>query len=240
MNISAAVSARLRNFLVRLGGDLTDRQVRVIRGGFKYLEAGSILRQHGYVLGDVERWVTAREQLFDMIASEVGGRQALYMEFGVWKGHTTRYWCNLLTNPNSLIHGFDSFEGLPEDWVEGFRVRARGSFSTAGEIPLIDDSRVTFFKGWFDESLSRYAIPDHDVLIVNLDADLYSSTKLVLDRLAPWIVPGTYIYFDEFNCPNDELRAFIEFEQLSPYKFRIRGATYSMQCVVLQCVDRNQ
>jgi len=46
---------------------------------------------------------------------------------------------------------------------------------------------------------------------VVFDADLYSSTKLVLDYLGDTIVPGSYLYFDDFSHRNDEMRAFDEF-----------------------------
>ena len=77
MKSFALVSASLRNFLVRLGGLLTVRQIGVLRGVLKYLEAGSLLAQHGYTLRDVGRWVKVREQLFDLIASEIGERCVL-------------------------------------------------------------------------------------------------------------------------------------------------------------------
>jgi len=50
---------------------------------------------------------------------------------------------------------------------------------------------------------------------LRLDADLYSSTKTVLDLLGDGIIPGTVIAFDEFfNYPawrEGEYRAFTEF-----------------------------
>jgi hypothetical protein len=50
---------------------------------------------------------------------------------------------------------------------------------------------------------------------LHMDADLYSSTRTVLDMMAPRIVPGTVIVFDEFfNYPGwreGEYRAFMEF-----------------------------
>src|ERR1017187_1233263 len=60
-------------------------------------------------------------------------------------------------------------------------------------IPQIDDNRVEFFKGWF-ETLPKYRCPPHEVLVINLDADLYSPTISVLRALQINIVPGTYIY----------------------------------------------
>ena len=62
----------------------------------------------------------------------------------------TRYWSKLLQNPRSKLQGFDSFEGLPQDWLPH---RPRGYFSLHGEIPPVDDGCVQFFKGWFEQTL---------------------------------------------------------------------------------------
>src|SRR5258708_16542752 len=45
-----------------------------------------------------------------------------YLEFGVFSGGTIRYLAR--SKPNVPIHGFDSFEGLPEAW-SGFTLRHR-------------------------------------------------------------------------------------------------------------------
>lgn len=39
-----------------------------------------------------------------------------------------------------------------------------GAFDLGGEIPQFDDPRVRFFKGWFEDTLSEYGPPRHDVL----------------------------------------------------------------------------
>lgn len=74
-----------------------------------------------------------------------------------------RQWSKLLRNPASTLHGFDSFLGLPHDWtLEGHE---RGYFSTEGQVPEIDDPRVRFFVGWFEETLPQYEWPEHEVLV---------------------------------------------------------------------------
>lgn len=231
------MASSLHNSLMRVGEHLNFRAIHAFKGVAKYLEVGYLMRQMGYPIGQIGMWAGQREELFDLIAREVGDRQVLYLEFGVYQGAATRYWSKLLKNPKSRLHGFDSFEGLPEDWHEVKEVLGRGHFSTNGHIPVIDDERVQFFKGWFDQTLAAYAVPEHEVLVVNFDADLYSSTKCVFDRLGPYIVPGTYLYFDEFNCILDEMRAFREFSGKSPHRFKLRGSTPSLQKVLFQCVE---
>lgn len=52
-----------------------------------------------------------------MVGAEVGTIRVLYMEFGAAKGDATRMWAKLLRLPSTVLHGFDSFEGLPESWT---------------------------------------------------------------------------------------------------------------------------
>jgi hypothetical protein len=164
-----------------------------------------------------------RYAIFDLIASEVVNRRVLYLEFGVYQGESMRYWSNLLKNPESILHGFDSFEGLPERWGDA----PKGYFSKSGQIPKIHDKRVEFFKGWFKNTLLEYRLPAHDVLVLNMDADLYSSTKFVLDRLAGSLAVGDWLYFDEFSGWQHEFRAFREFVEETRMRFEaIAGSNH--------------
>ncbi|NQT17318.1 MAG: class I SAM-dependent methyltransferase [Planctomycetes bacterium] len=133
----------------------------------------------------------------------------LYCEFGVYTGDTINYIAQRA--PQHAIHGFDSFEGLPETWRTGF---AEGAFTMAG-LPRVREN-VELHKGWFDQSLPVWAeAHPGPVAFLHLDADLYSSTKTVFDILGDRIVPGTVIQFDEyFNYPGwqeGEFKAFGEF-----------------------------
>ena len=78
--------------------------------------------------------------------------------------------------------------------------------------------------------------PDHGVLMLNFDADLYSSTAYVLRLLGDAIVPGTYISFDEFNRQFHELRAFGEFIGRTCMRFSLLGATRTLEQVLFQRV----
>lgn len=187
------------------------------------------MKDHNFA---INHGLKIREQLYDRIAAQVSGKRVLYLEFGVFEGNVTRYWSQLLTNPETHLHGFDSFEGLPEAWHG--TDRGLGHFSTEGHIPQIDDSRVTFFKGWFEQTLPTYQAPEHDVLVVNLDADLYSSTAYVLKQIQHLLVPGTFIYFDEFNDRDHELKAFDEFLKATGITCSLFAAAATLQHVVFQ------
>ena len=183
----------------------------------------------------VERRVPDRSAVFAAVAEQVHDKPVLYLEFGVFKGASMRYWSAALNHPETRLHGFDSFEGLPEDFdVDG--PHTKGAFDVGGKVPQMDDSRVQFFKGWFNEVLPTYQLPKHEVLVIALDADLYSSTRYVLHRLHPFIKPGTFIYFDDMSRPEHEPRAFKEFMQESGLRFRLVAADYSLNTAFFECV----
>jgi hypothetical protein len=221
----------MKYWLTRAGQHLSRTAIHRLNATLNYLEVGRWMRAHGH---DTRRRFDRREQLYDLVGRQVADRDVLYMEFGVWRGDATRYWSKLLRNPRAKLHGFDSFEGLPEAWNFD---SPRGYFSVEGAIPKIEDPRVKFFKGWFEETLPQYRLPSHDVLILNLDADLYSSTRYVLERMRDAIAPGTYLFFDEFCDRLHEMRAFDEFVASTGMKFRLLGVTQTMAHALFRRVE---
>jgi hypothetical protein len=220
-----------KQLLTQVGRLLTPRMIHRLNAAVNYLEVGRWFATRGFVLPKRER---SRFDLFDVVAAELARRPVTYLEFGVWEGATMRYWSRTLRHEGSVLHGFDSFEGLPEDW----RYDARKSeFSTAGVTPRIDDTRVTFHKGWFESTLPTFVVPSNEVLFITLDADLYSSTRTVLTALETHIQPGTYLYFDEFSDRQHELRAFDEFLDSTGFSFRVVGATRALSQVIFQRVS---
>lgn len=140
---------------------------------------------------------------------EVADIAGLCCEFGVAAGQSINYLARLL--PKRTIFGFDSFEGLPEDWRDG---RGKGTFKLS-EPPKVARN-VVLIPGWFDQSLPIF-LKEHPepVAFLHLDCDLYSSTRTVFEALRKRIQPGTIILFDEFfNYPGwkeGEHKAFSEF-----------------------------
>jgi hypothetical protein len=144
----------------------------------------------------------------------------LFCEFGVFTGATINF---IASRTKAKVHGFDSFEGLPEKWREGFD---KGAFQMDG-LPRVKEN-VILHKGWFDKSVPVFAAKYRDsIAFMHMDADLYSSTRTVFDLLGDRIVPGTVIVFDEFmNYPgwqNGEFKAFQELVQQRQLKFSYIG-----------------
>lgn len=118
------------------------------------------------------------------------------LEFGVFQGNTITVIANKFTN--NTIHGFDSFEGLPEDWDIGHKIIPGDTFNRDGILPTVPKN-VKFWVGWFEDSLPKY-LNEHNepIKLLHIDCDLYSSTVTVLDALNPFIVKDTIIILDDF------------------------------------------
>ncbi len=145
-----------------------------------------------------------------------------YLEFGVASGSSFKWWLKNNKNPDSKFWGFDTFEGLPEDW----------HFYKKGDMrhdtPQPNDSRATFIKGLFQDTmysfLKNFDRPADGRLILHMDADLYSSTLFALTMLAPYLTPGDIIIFDEFNVANHEFAAWHDFVRSYYIKYDVLGA----------------
>jgi len=145
-----------------------------------------------------------------------------YLEFGVAGGLSYKWWLEHNKNPASKFYGFDTFEGLPEDWG-GFKA---GDMSTDSKFPQVNDTRANFVKGLFQQTLPEFLKnnPPQGRLMLHLDADLYSSTLYVLTSMAPHLKPGDILIFDEFTVPQHEFLAYSNFLQSYYLKFELIAA----------------
>ena len=166
------------------------------------------------------------------------------LEFGVWKAKSTN--CLASKFHNEIIYGFDSFEGLPEDWfltkTEEIASRPKGYFKK-NSLPKIRKN-ICLVKGWFNETipvwLSNTSIKQ--VKLIHIDCDLYSSTKQVLSLLTNYIVPGTVIIFDEFfpwdalekyeTWEEHEYKALKEWVEQNNIKFSVISRNNKQQCSI--------
>ena len=146
-----------------------------------------------------------RWALFDHAVSQsIKGRP--FYEFGVWRGEAFRY----LIKTFKKGYGFDTFEGIPEDWHD----ETAGSYSSDGNVPKIQGGE--FIVGKFDDTLPTFFLePRPMASVINFDADLYSSTICALNYAKPVIDQYTILIFDEFiinkNWEQDEYKALNEF-----------------------------
>lgn len=164
-----------------------------------------------------------RFKLYEHISAKenLAQQQINYLEFGVYKGSSFNWWINTNKNLDSKFYGFDTFEGLPENWG----TYAKGEMNA--NLPNISDGRAKFIKGLFQDTLFDFT-DTHPLnegrLILHLDADLFSSTLFTLSTLARYLKKGDIIIFDEFNVPNHEYFAFKVFTESFYIKSELIGA----------------
>jgi hypothetical protein len=145
------------------------------------------------------------------------------LEFGVFKGGSIRFLARQC--PGRTVHGFDSFDGLPEAWPEAGH--AQGDFSAGGHLPWVPPN-VQLHRGYFDASLPPWLEHHNDeIAFIHIDCNLYSSTKTIFDLLGERITPKTLIAFDDyFRFPRwqtGEHLAFMEFIETRSLSFEYIG-----------------
>ncbi len=151
---------------------------------------------------DMYKWVIEQEGLTAPIN---------YIEFGVAAGHSFKWWLAQNKAADSRFYGFDTFDGLPEDWGP-FK---KGSFSNDNALPEINDERGQFFKGLFQQTVPGFlqGLDTNKRNVIMMDADLYSATLYALTMLSPYLKKGDIIFFDEFVVPTHEFKAYLDFVQ---------------------------
>ncbi|TDH26227.1 class I SAM-dependent methyltransferase [Segetibacter sp. 3557_3] len=134
-----------------------------------------------------------------------------YLEFGVAAGHSFDWWMTKNTHPDARFYGFDTFDGLPEDWGP-FK---KGAFSNNNQLPVLKDGRGKFYKGLFQQTVPGFLaeLDNNRRNVIMMDADLFSATLYALTMLAPYLKKDDIIFFDEFVVPTHEFKAYSDFIQ---------------------------
>ncbi|MBL8290657.1 MAG: hypothetical protein JNN08_02405 [Bryobacterales bacterium] len=178
-----------------------------------------------------------RLHLYDWLNAAILNNDSItYLEFGVFKGDSIRYWSKLNTNPAARLIGFDTFTGLPETWKHFLDKTERGAFDVGGQLPRVDDSRVSFVKGRFQDSLPDFLAGFQPAgrLVVHLDADLYSATLYVLTMLNFRLPAGAILILDEFSSVLHEFRALEDYCSAYGRDYDVLAVTTSLDQVALR------
>lgn len=157
-----------------------------------------------------------------------------YLEFGVAQGHSLKWFSEQNQHPQSEFHGFDTFTGLPEDWGP----YKKGTFGSNNQIPEINDARIRFHQGLFQQTLPRFVkqFPENKRTILFMDADLYSATLYTLTSLALFLKRGDIIFFDQFAVPTHEFRAYTNFIESFYLNLELIGASNNYYFVAFKVV----
>jgi O-methyltransferase len=165
-----------------------------------------------------------REKLYEAIISQenLDSLAVDYFEFGVAGGSSFRWWLDHNNNPGSRFYGFDTFEGLPED----FGPFAKGTMAVALESLNITDTRAGFYKGLFQDTLIPFLdqYKSERRKLIHMDADIFSATLFTLSQLYRHLREGDIIMFDEFAVPTHEFMAFKIFAESFYLKYEVIAA----------------
>ena len=157
------------------------------------------------------------------------------LEFGVADGYAftkklyaTRY---LKMEERIMVHGFDTFEGLPDTENKSDDTLVEGGEYTKGHYHGRYENLLKYcqrkyknfklHKGLFNETITDEFLEtllEQPPILIWIDCDYYSSTKAVFDRIIPYIPTGCVIYFDDiyFNFSSrytGEMKAVWEINQ---------------------------
>jgi len=158
-------------------------------------------------------YFSPRELLLNALSR--ASKEGEYAEFGVYRGASLNVIARFVED--KTVWGFDSFEGLPNDWL-----LPKGSFSLGGKLPKVRKN-VKLVKGLFSQTASAWFNSVDKISFLHIDGDLFESTNDVLEafinsrsfRPSVESPEGVVIVFDDyFNQPfwqNDSHQAFLDF-----------------------------
>jgi O-methyltransferase len=152
---------------------------------------------------------------YDIDARNVPG---VIVECGVLDGGTAALMAFGSSKSGRKIHLFDSWRGLPEATVkdgEGSQIWSGDLIGSPARVQSvmrrlnINSERLTFHKGWFDQTFPKAHIDR--IALLHIDADFYDSVRLCLEAWYPKVSPGGYIQFDDYSIFIGCTRAVDEF-----------------------------
>lgn len=171
------------------------------------------IRKAGITLVSIPRLIATIWLARTAIALPIGGD---FVETGVYKGGTSILLIRMLQKYDSCgrhFWGFDSFRGLPEsvaqDRTGHLSHGATGQYTTSEKTFLknlrrhnayTNPSIVHSVAGFFNETLP--VAPIDKISLLRLDGDIFTSTWDSLTNLYHKVVPGGYIYVDDYDSFN--------------------------------------
>ncbi|BBY21003.1 hypothetical protein MSTO_12080 [Mycobacterium stomatepiae] len=182
----------------------------------------------------------------------LGDSDELILDLGVWIGWSTR----LISDASGrMVYGFDSFEGLVEDWKLEDHVVKRGTFSLSDPfaqrfmhdtgvnfhegLPDALGRKVQFIKGSTYDTLAPFLAerPNAPIRLFHMDLDTYESCLHALETCKERFVPGSILVFDEYLVTNGEMRAFFQFQSRYELEWQYRAWGLEMMEMNLEMVS---
>lgn len=146
-----------------------------------------------------------------------------FVECGVARGGCSALMALVVkeNKSNRVIYLFDTFEGMPEHTIEDetcvsknpsekdrcssilYKGYCLGTIDDVSELLFaklgLDESKIFMVKGLFQDTLPIYKDKLGEISFLRLDGDWYESTKCCLENLFDTVVPGGYIFIDDYH-----------------------------------------
>jgi O-methyltransferase len=137
-------------------------------------------------------------------------------EVGVYRGGSAKVIAEF--NGGRHLHLCDTFEGLPDlsqhDSKEQFYAGQYAVSLESVQAYLSKDANLSFHKGLFPASANEMA--NKQFSFVNLDVDLYESTRASLEFFYPRLAKGAILTSHDYSTCGGVKRAFDEFFAMKP------------------------
>jgi len=165
----------------------------------------------------------SKEDMWAYVSKKIHDRYegGVCVEFGVAGGTSINFISARL--PKFKFFGFDSFEGLAEDWVGHHATK--GAYSQNGNLPIVNEN-VSLVKGWFSDTIQPFinSVDENDLRLIHIDSDTYEAAEIVFNNIGDKIKSGCLILFDELigypNWKNGEYRALEEAQRKFNFKYK--------------------
>jgi hypothetical protein len=166
-----------------------------------------------------------RFDVLSIAAQETQNLKGLAMEFGVFQGVTLKHIAHAIS-PGRQVIGFDTFEGLPDDWGD---LLEKGTFAT--KVPTLTDyPNATLQIGRIENTLPTFLKNETEhVSLLHIDCPYYEINMFILERVLPFMPPQSIIVFDEFyGYPSFEMHEYRAWkETCDRFNLEILPITYS-------------
>ena len=153
-----------------------------------------------------------------------------YLEFGVFNGSSlgSAYLTAKRMGLSSMrFFGFDSFEGLPAGTEDEHDILQRGFYRCPFEKTEeclrrrgVNTDEIVWIKGLYQDTLNDETINDKKIGgigIIFVDCDTYSSSKSVLDFLAPLITEPAIICLDDWKLYDMDIKETGEYKSFNEF-----------------------
>lgn len=163
----------------------------------------------------------------------------LLLDLGVWLGWSTRL---VSDASNRTVYGFDTFEGLVEDWqIDDQMLLKKGTFSLSDPVaqrfirdtgvtlhdgvPDVLGRKVQYIKGSTYDTLVPFLAerPGAPIRLFHMDLDTYESCLHGLETCKDRFTEGSILVFDEYLVTNGEMLAFFEFQNRYGLEWQYRA-----------------